>query len=108
GNKARSVPLNASAREALAVCVASRLGTEKSLFKTVAARWPRPGSPESHEPLFLSQKGGALTTSAMGQMIADLVKAAGGLVPEEASKVKVDIRDKRLLREVSYYLCVLV
>jgi len=33
----------------------------------------------------LSQKGGALTTSAMGQMIADLVEAAGVLVPEETS-----------------------
>src|SRR5258707_5844237 len=33
----------------------------------------------------LSQKGGALTTSAIGQMVADLVKAAGKLVPEETS-----------------------
>ncbi len=85
GNKARSVPLNASAREALAVCVTSRLGAEKPSFKAVAARWPKPNSPESHEPIFLSQKGGALTTSAMGQMIADLVRAAGELVPEETS-----------------------
>jgi site-specific recombinase XerD len=41
--------------------------------------------PQSFEPLWLSQKGGALTTSAMGQMIAELVKVAGGLVPEETS-----------------------
>jgi site-specific recombinase XerD len=85
GNKARSVPLNSSAREAIAVYVAPRLGAEKPSLKAVTARWPRPKSPQSFEPLWLSQKGGALTTSAMGQMIAELVKAAGELVPEETS-----------------------
>ena len=63
GNKARSVPLNASAREALAVYVAPRLGwggTEggekkeevslKVLLKVVAAKWPKPGSPQALEP----------------------------------------------------------
>jgi site-specific recombinase XerD len=85
GNKARSVPLNASAREAIATYMAPRLGIEKSSLKVVAARWPKPKSPEAHEPIFLSQKGGALTTSAMGQMIAELVHAAGELVPEETS-----------------------
>jgi site-specific recombinase XerD len=85
GNKARSVPLNASAREAIATLVAPRLFIEKSSLKAVAAKWPKPKSPESREPIFLSQKGGALTTSAIGQMIADMVKAAGELVPEETS-----------------------
>ena len=85
GNKARSVPLNASAREAIAAYVAPRLGVEKPSLKVVAVRWPKPKSPQSFEPLWLSQKGGALTTSAMGQMIAELVKAAGALVPEETS-----------------------
>jgi site-specific recombinase XerD len=85
GNKARSVPLNASAREAIATYIAPRLGIEKPSLKRVAARWPKPKSPEAHEPIFLSQKGGALTTSAMGQMIAELVHAAGELVPEETS-----------------------
>ena len=85
GNKARSVPLNASAREALVVYLAPRLRIEKPSLKSVAAQWPRPPSPEAHEPVFLSQKGGALTTSAMGQMIAELVKAANGRVPEETS-----------------------
>ena len=85
GNKTRSVPLNASAREALAAYVAPRLEVEKPSLKAVAARWPKPKSPQSLEPLWLSQKGGALTTSAMGQMIAELVKAAGALVPEETS-----------------------
>ncbi len=79
GNKARSVPLNASAREAIAVYVAPRLAIEKPSLKTVAKGWPKPKTPEAREPIFLSQKGGALTTSAMGQMIANLVKAAGAL-----------------------------
>ena len=84
GNKVRSVPLNASAREALAVLVAPRLEVEESV-KAVAAKWPRPGSDEARHPLFESQKGGRLSTSAMGQMLADVVKAAGDLVPEETS-----------------------
>ena len=85
GNKVRSVPLNSSARDAVAVCVAPRLGIEKVSLKAVAAKWPKPKSPQTFDPLFLSQKGGKLTTSAMGQMIAELVKATGDLVPEETS-----------------------
>jgi site-specific recombinase XerD len=85
GNKVRSVPLNASARDALATYVAPRLEVEKVSLKAVAAKWPKPPSPHSFEPVWLSQKGGALTTSAMGQMIAELVEAAGELAPEEAS-----------------------
>jgi site-specific recombinase XerD len=85
GNKVRSVPLNASAREAIAVYVAPRLSIEKPSLKTVAAKWPRPTSVEALAPLWLSQKGGKLSTSAMGQMIAELVKDAGDLVPEETS-----------------------
>src|SRR6266516_1839681 len=38
GNKARSVPVNASAREAIAAYVAPRLGIEKPSVKVVAAR----------------------------------------------------------------------
>jgi site-specific recombinase XerD len=85
GNKVRSVPLNSSARDAIATCVAPRLQIEKPSIKTVAKGWPKPKSPEAFLPLFKSQKGGGLTTSAMGQMIDDLVKAAGELVPEETS-----------------------
>lgn len=85
GNKMRSVPLNASAREALASYVAPRLGVGKPSIKTVATRWPKSSAPQGFEPLFESQKGGALTTSAMGQMIDDLVKAAGELVPQATS-----------------------
>lgn len=85
GNKVRSVPLNSSARDALATYVAPRLGIERPSIKAVAAKWPKFASPRAFEPVFESQKGGALTTSAMGQMIADLVKTAGDLVPEETS-----------------------
>lgn len=85
GNKVRSVPLNASARDALATYVGPRLDIEKISLKTVAAKWPKPKSAYAFNPIFLSQKGGMLTTSAMGQMIAELVKAAGDLVPEETS-----------------------
>lgn len=85
GNKVRSVPLNASAREALAVYVAPRLGVGKPSIKAVATRWPKPRSEQAHAPIFESQKGGALTTSATGQMIDDLVRAAGELVPPKTS-----------------------
>ncbi len=85
GNKVRSVPLNASAREALATSVAPRLGVEKPSIKAVATTWPKRGSEQALEPLFQSQKGGALSTSAMGQMIDELVKAAGELVPQKTS-----------------------
>jgi site-specific recombinase XerD len=85
GNKVRSVPLNSSARDAIATAVAPRLQIEKPSVKAVAKGWPKPESPDAFLPLFKSQKGGGLTTSAMGQMIADLVKAAGELVPEETS-----------------------
>lgn len=94
GNKARSVPLNASVREALAIYVAPRLGLRdqeeeklslKTLMKVVAAKWPKSGTPQALEPLWLSRKGGALTSSAVGQMMAELVKATGKLVPQETS-----------------------
>lgn len=97
GNKVRSVPLNASAREALAAYVAPRLGrgdsgdreeekervSLKVLLKVAAAQWPKAGTPQALEPLWLSRKGGALTSSAIGQMMTELVKASGKLVPQE-------------------------
>lgn len=85
GNKVRTVPLNSSARDAIATYVAPRMQVEKPSIKAVAKHWPKLQSPEAFLPLFESQKGGRLTTSAMGQMIADLVTAAGDLVPEETS-----------------------
>lgn len=85
GNKVRSVPLNSSARDAIAVLVAPQLGVEKPSMKAVAAKWPKAKASEAFLPVFKSQKGGALSTSAMGQMIAELVKDAGRIVPEETS-----------------------
>ena len=85
GNKVRSVPLNSSARDAIATPVAPRLQVKNPSIKAVAKSWPKSTSPESFLPLFESQKGGRLTTSAMGQMIDDLVKAAGDLVPQGTS-----------------------
>src|SRR6266568_1526988 len=86
GNKARTVPLNASARQALAEYLAPRLQCDP-MVKAVAFAWPRriPGSPSM--PLWQSQKKGVLTTSAMRQMIDVLVRdaSARGLVPAQTS-----------------------
>lgn len=82
GNKSRTVPLNASARQALAEYLALRLGCDPTI-KAVVIHWPRPSSRAQPTPLWKSQKGGALTTSAMRQMIDEVVLAAAarGLVP---------------------------
>jgi site-specific recombinase XerD len=86
GNKARTVPLNASARQALAEYLAPRLNCDPTV-KAVAVAWPRrsPGSPK--DALWQSQKKGVLTTSAMRQMIDVLVRdaSARGLVPTQTS-----------------------
>ena len=79
------MPLNSSARDAFATLVAPRPGVEKASIKAVAAKWPKAKTQEAFLPVFESQKGGVLSTSAMGQMIADLVNTAGRLVPEETS-----------------------
>src|SRR5690348_877554 len=73
GNKTRVVPLNASARQALAEYVAPRLNCDPTV-KAVAHAWPH-GSPDgSSVRLWQSQKKGILTTSAMRQMIDILVR----------------------------------
>ncbi len=86
GNKARVVPLNASARQALAEYVAPRLHCEPTI-KAVVRAFPHGPSDSSSAPLWQSQKKGALTTSAMRQMIDVLVRdtAARGLVPAQTS-----------------------
>jgi site-specific recombinase XerD len=86
GNKARTVPLNASARLALAVYLATRFRCEPTV-KAVAATWPKHDASASPLPLWQSQKQGRLTTSAMRQMIDVLVRDAStrGLVPAQAS-----------------------
>ena len=86
GNKARTVPLNASARQALAEYLAPRFGCDPSI-KAVATAWPRSKVNAKPIPLWCSQKGGRLTTSAMRQMLDIVVRdaAARGLVPATAS-----------------------
>jgi site-specific recombinase XerD len=86
GNKARTVPLNASARQALAEYVAPRFVCDPTI-KAVALAWPRSTSNTKPSLLWLSQKGGHLTTSAMRQMIDAVVHDAAvrGLVPANAS-----------------------
>jgi len=86
GNKARMVPLNGSARTALADYVAARLGVEPSLA-AVATAWPRRQLEATPTPLWHSQKGGRLSTSAIRAMIDILVWdcAARGLVPPDTS-----------------------
>lgn len=82
GNKARSVPLNASARQALAEYAAPTFGVSPTL-KAVAARWPVSQPDVRSSPLWRSQKGGRLSASAMGRMIDGLVRdcAIRRLVP---------------------------
>lgn len=86
GNKARVVPLNASARQALAEYVAPRLNCDPTV-KAVAHSWPQLSSNSPSAPLWQSQKKGTLTTSAMRQMIDVLVRdtSARELVPAQTS-----------------------
>jgi len=86
GNKARIVPLNASARASLADYLAPRFGCEPTI-RAVAAAWPRTPLQARSSPLWNSQKGGPLTTSAMRQMLDSAVRdaAARGLVPANTS-----------------------
>jgi site-specific recombinase XerD len=86
GNKARTVPLNASGRQALAIYLAPRFGCDPTV-KAVAKAWPPLRPSAKSTPLWRSQKGGVLTTSAMRQMIDIVVRdaAARGLVPAQTS-----------------------
>jgi len=82
GNKARTVPLNASARVALTEYLAHRFGGQPTVKAVAAAR---PPSHARFAPLWRSQKGGTLTTSAMRQMLDAVVRdaAARSLVPAD-------------------------
>ncbi len=86
GNKARVIPLNASARQALAEYVAPRLNCDPNV-KAVARSWPHRSSGSASTPLWQSQKKGTLTTSAMRQMIDVLVRDAAvrKVVPAQTS-----------------------
>lgn len=85
GNKARTVPLNGSARQALAEYIAPVLSVEPNL-KVVADRWPRRSS-TLPTPLWRSQKHQRLSSAAIRRMIDQLVHACAQrrLVPESTS-----------------------
>ncbi len=86
GNKARSVPLNASARQALAAYTAPGLGVEPAV-PAVARAWPRRRRGVDGTPLWRSQKGGRLSSQAIRRVTDRLVRdcSARGLVPPDAS-----------------------
>ncbi len=86
GNKARAVPLNASARQALAGYAAPTLEVEPTV-PAVARAWPRRRRGAEGTPLWGSQKGGRLSSQAMRRVIDCLVRdcSARGLVPRDAS-----------------------
>src|SRR5215212_3784229 len=86
GNKARTVPLNATARTALAEYAAPWLGVAPTL-PAVARAWPRRRPDAGGTPLWRSQKGGRLSAAAMRRTIDRLVAdcARRGLVPADAS-----------------------
>jgi site-specific recombinase XerD len=83
GNKTRKVPLNASVRQALADYVAPLWDVEP-VVKVVAAAWPL--QPLS-DPLWRSQKGGALSSRTISDLVETLVAACAqrGLAPEETT-----------------------
>jgi site-specific recombinase XerD len=83
GNKARNVPVNASARAALAAYAAPLLSVKNEL-RSVATSWPTPQPPRPFTPLWISQKGNRLSAPALWRVINNLVRdcAARGLVPE--------------------------
>ncbi len=86
GNKARAVPLDASARQALAAYAAPLLGVESSV-SAVAKAWPRRRSGTTGTPLWRSQKGGRWSGQAIRRAIDCMVRAtsARGLLPADAS-----------------------
>ena len=83
GNKARNVPLNSSARAALAEYLAERWNLPLAL-KAVIAHLP---SVPPTTPLWISQKGSALHVRPLTGMVDGLVAhcSARGLVPDDAS-----------------------
>jgi site-specific recombinase XerD len=86
GNKARTVPLNGSARAALAAYAAPLLQAPPTL-RAVATAWPRPDTSTAPVSLWHSQKGPSLSAPAMWRVIHGLVQdcARRHLVPETAT-----------------------
>ena len=88
GNRYREVPLNESARSALAAYVAPTLGlSPPASLRAVAQVWPKHQRGQEGMPLWTSQKGGKFSASGMGRAISGYVAecAVRGLVPAEVS-----------------------
>lgn len=85
GNKARAVPLNDSARQALAEYLASLRPVEPTL-KAAAAAWPavQGGRPT---PVWTSERGTPLSVREMSRLVQGLVRdcAARNLAPSDAT-----------------------
>lgn len=79
-NSSRTVPVNASARSALADYLGPRWGVEPNL-KELALVWAEHGK----EPLFIGQRGDRLGTSGIYKIIVGLVDAAQPRVPDDTS-----------------------
>jgi site-specific recombinase XerD len=86
GDKARTVPLNSSARSALAAYIAPLLQVDATL-RAVAQAWPSERSSRGNDPLWQSQMGGLLSESGIWRMMSGLVKlcAARNLLPADIS-----------------------
>lgn len=84
GNKARTVPLNASIRQALALYLGPLWGVDTSIRSIVLA-WPRGTALD--QPLWQSQKRGALSVRAIATMIEHIVEelALRDLLPQAVS-----------------------
>jgi site-specific recombinase XerD len=82
GNKVRTVPLNESARTALAAHVAPLLGVEPTI-RAVAGAWPLRCDGEPLRPLWTSERQTALSLREISHMIQQLVRdtAVRNLVP---------------------------
>jgi site-specific recombinase XerC len=82
GNKTRTVPLNSSARTALAEYVALILDCEPKL-KEVVKKWLPFQKQHASSPFWMSQKGNQLSSPAMWRVVNQLVKdcASRELVP---------------------------
>ena len=82
GDKARTIPLNGSVRSALVGYIAPILGCDTKA-KAVAAAWPV----NYNSPLWQSQKGNQLSTTAIWRMFKQLVAdcASRGLVPADTT-----------------------
>jgi len=71
GNKTRTIPLNESARQALAGYTAPMLNVQPTL-KAIAAAWSRDNAPRQILPLWQGQKG-VLTLVSMDRLIKNFI-----------------------------------